>query len=251
MSIAKLEHATASTPSYTPSIATDYNNQNAYILRNARGYNAISLTNWDSGTTKPQIAAGSAIEINGATYAISTNTDIDTAAASAGTIYVYFDDGVPEFKFLDTAPTWSATLNGWYTSGDRFTGHLMTWDGASSYTVKSKYRSDEQDGDEITVGAAGELVAGDVSIEKLDVNDSSTWTGTYTAKAMAISENYVIPAGGYMMVAFGATVTLQVHSGSAWASTTYGPSGLIVSDGTNYRVSGGASGGSIYYRKFW
>jgi hypothetical protein len=64
MAITKLVFPTASTPSYTPIIATDYNNQNEYIERNARGYNAVSLTNWDASTTKPQIAAGSVIEAN-------------------------------------------------------------------------------------------------------------------------------------------------------------------------------------------
>lgn len=137
MAITKIDFPTASTAVYTPDIETDYNNQNEYIERNARGYNAISLTNWDSSTIKPQVAAGSVIEINGATWDITTATDISTSGATSGVIYLYFDDGTPEFKFLDTAPTWSATLNGWYNSGDRFTGHLMAWNGGSIYLQKS------------------------------------------------------------------------------------------------------------------
>ena len=136
MAIVKREFPTASTPSYTPTLAGDYNKQNEYLEGNARGKNAISLTNWDGTTTKPQIAAGSFIEINGAIWDFTTDTDIDTSGASTGVIYVYFDDATPEFIFLDTAPTWSATLNGWYTSGDRATGHLMTWDGANAYSDK-------------------------------------------------------------------------------------------------------------------
>lgn len=136
MAITKIDFPTASTPSYTPTLAGDYNDQNENIEQVVKGYNAISLTNWDGTTTKPQITAGSAIEINGSLWQITTNTDIDTSGASSGTIYIYFDDGTPEFKALDDAPTWSASLNGYYDSGDRFTGHIMEWDGANAYTEK-------------------------------------------------------------------------------------------------------------------
>ena len=180
MAITKLDFPTASTPSYTPTLATDYNNQNEIIERNARGYNAISLTNWDATTTKPQIDAGSVIEINGSTYDITTDTDIDTSGASSGTIYVYFDDGTPEFKFLDTAPTWSATLNGWYTSGDRFTGHYMTWDGASSYTIKREYGNEKNSGGGYSVGASGILVSEGYSLTGLGKNDSLVITSDAT-----------------------------------------------------------------------
>ena len=146
MAINKIEFPTAG----VPTVPTDYTKQNEYIKRNAKGYNAISPTNWDISSIKPQIAAGSAIEINGSTWEMTTDTDIDTSGASSGTIYLYFDDGVPEFKFLDTAPTWSETLNGWYLSDDRFTGHLMTWDGANSYSEKNVYTNNSQEHNSLT-----------------------------------------------------------------------------------------------------
>lgn len=118
------------------------------IIAAIRGYNAISLTNWDSTSTAPQVASGSAIEANGVMYSVSTNTTISTTDASSGVNYLVFDDDTETFGWNDTAPTWSASLNGWYVSGDRFTGHVCTWDGSTSYTDKKKYRDNSQDADD-------------------------------------------------------------------------------------------------------
>lgn len=114
----------------------------------SRGYNAISLTNWDSTSTAPQVASDSAIEANGVMYSVSTNTSISTTDASSGVNYLVFDDDAETFGWNDTAPTWSALLNGWYVSGNRFTGHLCTWDASTSYTDKRKYRDNSQDADD-------------------------------------------------------------------------------------------------------
>lgn len=243
MAITKLPFPTASTPNYTPSISTDYNNQNEYIERNARGYNAITLTNWDLSTTKPQIAAGSVIEINGSTYDITTATDISTSAATAGTVYVYFDDGTPEFKFLDIAPTWSATLNGWYNSGDRFTGHQMEWNGASTYTLKATSIGNAKNSNNLLTTPDG------ISMSK----DSMTGVyGTYTF--VGSDDIWLIPKGGYMMIIpYNISLLWSIYTGSAW-STTSSSEGIIfiISDGTNYRLTDvGAPSSVIHYRKLW
>ena len=230
MAIVKRDLPTASTPSYTPDIATDYNNQNAYLVGNAQGYNSISLTNWDSSTTKPQVAAGSAIEINGVVYDFTTATDIDTSGASSGTIYLYFDDGTPEFKFLDTAPTWSATLNGWYNSGDRFTGHMAFWNGVSMYLGK-KYARNKQDGLTQALPAGGGPLSGSIRLDWLSVTSDSFASPSTTPLGLTYAGNNLISCDQ--------TATLiYVHNGisssigSSFAAPHATISGLTF-DGTN------------------
>lgn len=237
MAITKIDFPTASTAGYTPSISTDYNNQNEYIERNARGYNAISLTNWDTSTTKPQVAAGSVIETNGASWDITTDTDISTTGASSGTVYVVFDDATPEFKFTSTAPTWSATLNGWYVSGDRFTGHLMAWDGSSSYDHKVMYSKNAEYGGEIKYGP-------------------NMWTGEYSSMFFDTHHQYLLPKGLYLM-GYSDTIVLRIKDGSSsfWPNTTVsgGMGGLIASDGTNAKLynTSGTMSTTLFYRKIW
>lgn len=234
MAITKIDFPTASTPSYTPVITTDYNNQNEYIERNSRGYNAVSLTNWDSTTTIPQVAAGSVIEINGSTWDITTNTDIDSSGATAGTVYVYFDDSAPEFKFLDTAPAWSSTLNGWYLSGDRFTGYFMTWDGASSFSNKHQYVLNSNDGGALFSGPGG--------------NDN-------VGSTLGIGASELIPRGlYYLSVNVGISITdfyIEIQESGSWRNGGW-IGGLVYSDGVNYRVRN-VSGASRAYngKKIW
>lgn len=243
MAIIKNEFPTSG----VPTVPTDYSYQNEYIERNSRGYNAVSLTNWDGTTTKPQIAAGSVIEINGASWDITTATDIDTSGATSGTIYLYFDDGTPEFKFLDTAPTWSDTLNGWYTSGDRFTGHLITWDGSSSYTKKREYARNTQSGDIIIT-----TVGGNIDAPTINSVTPGNWEGTYSSQSVN-SAGWVIPAGAYMVANPDIDIDFEIYTGSGWVgATTSLCSGFFVSDGVNYRfIHNSASSGTIYYRKIW
>lgn len=136
MAINKIDFPTASTPSYTPDIETDYNNQNEYIERHARGKRGVTLTNWGNNDSAPSIAAGSFIESNGSIYDVTSGESIDTTGVSAGIVYVIFDDSTLEFKLTNTAPTWSATLNGWYVGTDKATGHRMYWDGSTGYADK-------------------------------------------------------------------------------------------------------------------
>lgn len=246
MAIIKREFPTAG----TPSLPTDYDRQNEYIERNAKGGHAVSLTNWDTGTTKPQIAAGSVVEANGILWDVTTDTDIDTSGASTGTIYVYFDDTVPEFKFLDTAPTWSATLNGWYVSGDRFTGHLMTWDGASIFTEKREYSRNTQSGDDIV-----STVDGNMDIPTINSLAPTNWSGTYASETIPTVSTWVIPAGMYMMSfrSGGGSTALEIHDGSIWnAGRASNPAGVFVSDGVNYRFNNSSGTTAIVdYRKIW
>lgn len=89
-----------------------------------KGYHQLTLTNYDN-TTVPAIAAGSAIECNGALYkfdteeAISTTDPVTSATVADGTVYVCIipDTTTATAAFTATAPTWSDSKQGWYGTG--------------------------------------------------------------------------------------------------------------------------------------
>jgi hypothetical protein len=102
-----------------------------------KGYHQLTLTNYDN-TTVPAIAAGSAIECNGALYkfdseeAISTTDPVTSAAVADGTVYVCVVPGATTCTaaFTATAPTWSDSKQGWYGTGGqanyRYAEYLIT-----------------------------------------------------------------------------------------------------------------------------
>ena len=89
-----------------------------------KGYHQLTLTEYDT-TTVPAIAAGSAIECNGALYkfdteeAISTTDPVTSATVADGTVYVCIVPGTTTCTaaFTATAPTWSDSKQGWYGTG--------------------------------------------------------------------------------------------------------------------------------------
>ena len=91
-----------------------------------KGYHQLTLTEYDT-TTVPAIAAGSAIECNGALYkfdteeAISTTDPVTSATVADGTVYVCIvpDTTTATAAFTATAPTWSDSKQGWYGAGDQ------------------------------------------------------------------------------------------------------------------------------------
>jgi len=109
-----------------------------------RGDMPLSLTNWDDLDLVPSIAAGAGIEIAGATYRFTVESLIsDDAGLVSGTVYVVIKTADPTVNeatayFTNVAPEWRDDLNGWYdaTGENRYTGHVMDWDGAAAYTNK-------------------------------------------------------------------------------------------------------------------
>jgi len=108
----------------------------------------FSLTNWDSSTTKPEIAEGSIIEVGGSLY----QADADTALTDEGGLI----DGTVHIKLVpagggasvvptltnNVIPTWDAVKAGWYDGTDKFLPFEM--DKASAvYTLKGEYTDKE------------------------------------------------------------------------------------------------------------
>ena len=249
MAIVELTSPTPSTTSYTPDIEADYNSQNTLIARLIRRVSGVSLTNWDDSTSEPQIAAGSFVESLGKIFDITTNTAISTSGASTGLVYCVFDSSTPEFLWTNTAPTWSNTYSGYYTSTNKYTGHSLYWDGASSFSAKS-----------LSPSYHGSLGFGFSPFSDAIFRRNATATGTTISKTAGQSTGDVLFPPGYILVTNITTtsdgaITLTSMGGVLYStslSITNGAPFSIISDGITsvYNVSGGSSGTAIlqYYQ---
>ena len=116
-----------------------------------KGYHQLTLTEYDT-TTVPAIAAGSAIECNGALYkfdteeAISTTDPVTSAAVADGTVYVVIVPGATTCTaaFTATAPTWSDSKQGWYGTGGQANYRYVGGMGKSTTYYYEKFLYDKQ-----------------------------------------------------------------------------------------------------------
>lgn len=120
----------------------DWTNILARLERTYKGYDGVSLTNWSSASTdRPQIAAGSVIEIDGAPFYYATDeTIVDEAGLTDGWCYikhVVSGDAVTP-TLTNTFGTWDTAKQGFYDSGDRYSLHKMyrSGEGIKIFTLK-------------------------------------------------------------------------------------------------------------------
>ena len=220
-----------------------------------KGDMPLSLTNWDDLDLVPSIAAGAGIEIAGATYRFTVESLIsDEAGLVAGTVYVVIKTADPTVNeatayFTNVAPTWRDDLNGWYdaTGENRYTGHVMDWDGASAYTAKATFSNS----------------AGGMSLMS-GINGMTGVEGFWGLPAVGAM---IIPAGAYVMALDSADTSgyllYEVMLQGVWTKV-FAMSGIgipeqqpglsyVVSDGINYRLNNaiGTFDHIVNYRKIW
>lgn len=149
------------------------------------GLNRVTLTNWDSSSTIPKVAQGSAIDIDGSVARFTADEAIGGSPAD-GVVYLKFavSGAVVTPELTATAPTWYADKAGWYNvAGERYSGHKMHKSG-TTYTYK-RMLLDSVDGEYIGVGPFGRYY------ETLIVPGN-------TVMAWGLqSETVVIAGGGY------------------------------------------------------
>ncbi len=95
------------------------------IINSLLGFQAMSLTNFDT-SAESVIAAGSKVEIASAFFTFSSDDTPQattwTAITTANTAYITLTPSgtagsqIVTSKYSDTAPTWSDSKQGWYTS---------------------------------------------------------------------------------------------------------------------------------------
>lgn len=112
------------------------------------GMNEVTLTSWDDSTTRPEIAQGSAIDIDGSVARFTADEAISGSPTSSTYNYVKLvvSGSVVTAEFTETVPSWDATKAGWYNgSGERYTGHVMYVVGTSytnKYSLPDRYSTD-------------------------------------------------------------------------------------------------------------
>ena len=124
--------------------AASWTNILARLEKTYKGYEGVSLTNWAAANTdRPEIAAGSVIEIDGAPFEYATDeTIVDEAGLTDGWCYikhVVSGDAVTP-TLTNTFGTWDTAKQGFYDgSGNRFSLFAMYRSGAITkiYTLKS------------------------------------------------------------------------------------------------------------------
>ena len=109
------------------------------------GKMALSLTEFGT-TNEPEIAAGSVVEIGGSLFVVTVDEAI-TGWAGIGNdtdAYIRLVPGVggADFaaEFTTTAPTWSASKQGWYHDIKRYVGGLRRGASAAAYENKWIYQ---------------------------------------------------------------------------------------------------------------
>lgn len=112
----------------------DWTNILARLERTYKGYDGVSLTEWAAGNTdRPEIAAGSVIEIDGSPFYYATDeTIVDEAGLTDGWCYikhVVSGDAVTP-TLTNTFGIWDTAKQGFYDGGDRYSLHVMYRSGA-------------------------------------------------------------------------------------------------------------------------
>jgi len=209
------------------------------------GLNMITLTNWDTSTTAPQVAAGSKIDIMGSIASFPADEAIGGSPAD-GTVWLEFvvNGTAVTAQWTNTAPTWDAGKGQWAAGGNVYSGHNCVKSGAS-YTVKNLIGHNQN-------GKETRLEPTQLSVNKIAITDPSLWTGTYGTWTINSNTSMVIPAGGFMITPTDpGNCVLEIKNA---ASTWFGigdVGGFVVSDGASYRLRVGAAQQIIYYRKIW
>lgn len=132
-------------PNTVPAGVSDWEDELNLRELSMKGYDGVSLTEWeDANTDKPEIAAGSVIEIDGSICKYVTDETLaDEGGLADGWCYIkHVDngDGTVTPTLTNTFGTWDTAKQGFYTSGARFSLFAMYRSGAVTkiFTLKSK-----------------------------------------------------------------------------------------------------------------
>ncbi len=107
------------------------------------GFLQLTLTNFAS-TSEPAIAAGSVVEVGGSLYVFSGDEAITgwSGVSNETDAYIKLVPGVGLMtaEFVEAAPTWSDSKQGWYNGIDRYVAGLHRGAGAGDYEDKWVYQ---------------------------------------------------------------------------------------------------------------
>ncbi len=160
----------------------------------------LTLTNF-ANTSEPAIAAGSVVEFGGSLYVFSGDEAITgwSGVSNDTDAYIKLVPGVSlvTAEFVEAAPTWSDSKQGWYNGNDRYVAGLHRGVSAAEYEDKWVYqRSQDKTDDhrffgtgivEFDSGIAGDLTGGieetgsNSEVLKVKVFELGDWNMVSTA----------------------------------------------------------------------
>ena len=205
-----------------------------------KGYQALTLTNY-TGSAVSAIAAGSSVEIAGAFFLFSSEESVTglSAIATAATAYVALmpsgtaGSQIVSASWTATAPTWSESKQGWYTSTDSVIrvigGGVKT--GAAAMEPKFLYGGDRRPFDQnLTTTDAVKFATvntGQGDNELYDMNQNVMTTSTVTFSGLTVSNDLYVNSGTYIQSLTSSTVRDAIASngtvtlfGAYFGSTT-------------------------------
>ena len=149
-------------------------------------------------------------------------------------------------SFTTTAPTWSASKQGWYDAGEaeRYIGGLYK-DGSGDYTLKWLY--EEKEIASIKRYGDGTVALPDGTIASAKVS----WTLSAGNQAVTFGSPYTLPAGLYVVLIPNSTYGVQAYINSSWTnfSQTINLVHVVFSDGTNVRLVASSGTQTFYWLK--
>lgn len=192
---------------------------NAKTLLGAGGSVSIfRLTNWDSGSSRPLIAQGALIDVDGSFYLADSDTAIvDEGGLSDGIVYLQMivagGGASVTPTFTNTAPpAYDAEKIGWYTGTTRWTGHFAT-KASANITLKSEYY--DQNKTKYTLAGGGENIAGGLTASGTVVAASGSFAGTVAATDLSCTN--IVSSG--TLTSGSSPIKWKTFSGSLSATT--------------------------------
>ena len=140
------------------------------VDRQRRGYQALSLTNFAS-LLEPKIASGSLVEVSGALFKFEIDESITgwSGIANSNEVYIKLVPSGSSITavFTTTAPVWSDSKQGFYSTNDRYIGGLYK-DGSGNYSKKWLYKYLTEVTGVVRVFGTGDLsIAGMVNTDRV------------------------------------------------------------------------------------
>lgn len=256
---------------YGPTVA-DANIENlmSTVDGQRRGYDFVTLTNWDATTSAPAVSVGSIIEINGAVFEVSSSNVTIGSVPGGATSDLYIKLTVSggstvTADWTTTAPSWDAEKGGWFNGTTKYLAFICDYDGGGSWSNKREIlsRFDEW---EYQYASGNKTITGGIDIgndgtflkrKVLEIGDWNMDSTTQALVAHGLSDQMAIRA---MSVIIRNDLNNQVYTGGSGYDVSNGETQIWIqlANATNIsilRLTGGifdsTSFDSTSYNRGW
>jgi hypothetical protein len=230
------------------------------------------LTNWDTGTSKPEICQGSIFEVGGSFYEADSDTTLtDDAGIIDGAVHIKLVPNVGGTQVIptltsDDIPEWDSTKYGWYDGNDKFLPVEMTRSGAITKVFSSKFEYTNKNKINKLYSDGGIYIGGSAEMETSVISPIGSFETVYSTilqmsgfKVTSIEVSPTLPVDTWVTVGTipSNTTIIPIFYGSQgqWSDVELlnyngsGGSGLAAEDeirlGVSYSGSGNPS--TLYY----